>query len=47
MPDIVHHTRHRFKTGFKGCITDVTLGTDMKLDLINEADAGQNVWQCS
>lgn len=47
MPDIVHHTRRRFKNGFKGCITDVTLGTDMKLDLINEADVGQNVWQCS
>eukprot|EP00106_Octopus_bimaculoides_P021802 XP_014789244.1 PREDICTED: pikachurin-like [Octopus bimaculoides] len=47
MPDIVHHTRRRFTTGFHGCLTDFTLGTDLKVDLVEQADVGQNVWQCS
>ncbi|CAI9728070.1 pikachurinpikachurin-like [Octopus vulgaris] len=47
MPDIVHHTRRRFTSGFHGCLTDFTLGTDLKVDLVEQADVGQNVWQCS
>lgn len=47
MEDIVLSTKKRFKSGFVGCVSNITLATDYHIDLIGEAAEGQNIQQCS
>ena len=46
MREIVHSTLKKYKTGFSGCIANVTIATDYTLDLLGEAVAGENIRQC-
>ena len=46
MDDLVHKTLHKYSTGFSGCIEYVTIATDYHIDLIGEAEDGQNIAQC-
>ena len=47
MEEIVHNTLKKYKSGFVGCISNVTLATDYTIDLIKQAASGQNIQQCS
>ncbi len=46
MDDIVHKTLRKYKIGFSGCIEYITIATDYTIDLIGEAEGGQNIEQC-
>ena len=47
MEDISVQTNRRYLSGFIGCVTNVTLATDYKIDLMADATYGQNINRCS
>jgi len=43
---LTHGTLRKYSSGFWGCIKDVMLATDYKLDLMADAADGENIHQC-
>ena len=43
---IAHGTLRKYNSGFNGCIKDVMLATDFKVDLMADAADGENIHQC-
>jgi hypothetical protein len=46
MPQVAQSTVGKFSSGFIGCISNLTLATDYKVDLMDEVRDGRNVEQC-
>lgn len=45
--EVAHATLHKYTQGFGGCLKDVVLATDYKIDLMAEATDGENMRQCT
>lgn len=39
MPDVTHYTKRKYHFGIVGCISEIVLGGELKLDLNNESHA--------
>ena len=46
MDNVVHSTIRKYKSGFSGCISNVTFATDYHLDIMGHAAEGRNIHQC-
>ena len=44
---LAHKTLKKFTSGFQGCIANVTLATDYKINLMHDVIDGENIKQCS
>lgn len=46
MPNSSLHALTKYKTGIKGCVADIVLNTDYRLQVINHSEVGYNVGEC-
>lgn len=47
MPDVSQRTLKKFTSGYNGCLQDLTLAEDYRLQMVQSAQNGQNVLRCS
>jgi hypothetical protein len=46
MPNSSLQSFTRYKHGIKGCVADLVLNTDYRLQVINHSEVGHNVGEC-